>query len=259
LDQRIAETKLQMAKSEEDKINSTRAMILDDVKFILGLPFVNKLELDIKTAREQILGKFSPADVTDDKIRTHSFDLRMLEYEKRLQDKNIALSYVKMLPSFGFTFQTVNSLSSTQQEVNKGAYFYPGVNMSMPLNFWTKGRDVARNYKKMDQLRAQQRAKEYELMASVQKAVSEYVGSNSEFSLSTAQAELSKLQSEQSQYRYKTGQLDFDKFAVDDMAYFDNAQKAAIEKLKRDTALLGLKYINGDLEKQYINVTDWEK
>jgi outer membrane protein TolC len=259
LDVQIAETKLNMAKAEEDKISATRNMIQDDIKFIMGLPFVNKLDMDVKTAKDEVLGGFSPADMADDKIRAYSFDLRMLVYEKRLQEKNIALSYVKMLPTFGFTFQTINSLSSTQQNMNKGALFYPGVNISMPLDLWTKGRDVSRNYKKMDQQVAQGRAKEYELMASVQKALSDYQGASADYNLANSQSELSRLQAEQSQYRYKTGQLDFDKYAADDIKYYDDAQKALIDKLKRDTYMLELKYLNGDLEKQFINVTDWEK
>jgi len=72
LDIRIAETRIQMAKAEDDKINSMRAMVMDDIKFIMGVPFASKLDLDVAAAKKQILGKFSPADVTDEKIRAYS-------------------------------------------------------------------------------------------------------------------------------------------------------------------------------------------
>lgn len=255
----IAETKYQLAKAEEEKIMAMRNMVMDDIKFLLGIPFVSKLDLDVKTAKQQILGNFTPADVTDEKVRTFSFELRMGEYEKSLQKKNIGLSYVKMLPTFNFSFQTVDALSNEQKRLEKGVPFYPGVSFNLPLDYWTKGRDVARQYKKLDQLSASSRTKEYELMASVQKAMSEYLGATSDVNMSKAKAELTRLQDEQSEYRHRTGQIDFDKLVTDRSEYYDYLQKQYVFQLTRDTALLNLKYLSGDLQRQYIDVAAWEK
>ncbi|GAB6037069.1 hypothetical protein JCM15519_16280 [Fundidesulfovibrio butyratiphilus] len=255
----IAETKYQLAKAEEDKILSVRNMVMDDIKFILGIPFVSKLELDVKTAKQQILGNFTPADVTDDKVRNYSFELRMGEYEKSLQKKNIGLSYVKMLPSFNFTFQTVDALSNDQKRLEKGVPFYPGVSFTLPLDYWTKGREVARQYKKLDQLSATSRTKEYELMALVQKGMSEYLSATSDVNMAKAKAELTRLKDEQTEYRHRTGQTDFDTLVTDRSEYYDYLQKQYIFQLNRDTALLNLKHLCGDLQRQYIDVAAWEK
>ena len=260
LDIRIAETKIKMAKAEEDKVESSRAMVLDDVKFIMGVPFINKIDVDVEAAKKQILGNFGVADVTDEKVRAHSFELRLSEYEKSLQKKNIGLSYVKLLPTFGFTFQTVSAFSNTSTSgQNQGFYFYPGLNISMPLDYWTKGRDVARQYKKLDQVYAATKAKEFELLASVQKNLSDYQSTNSDFVLDSSRMELAKLQDEQTEYRYKTGQADYDKFVADRVAYYEAWQKMLLAQVKRDVALLTLKNLTGDLESQYVDVTSWEK
>jgi outer membrane protein TolC len=260
LDVRIAETRVQMTKAEEDKINSMRAMIMDDVKFLLGIPFTHKLELDVAAAKKQILGKFSVADVTDEKIRTNSFDLRIQEYEKNLQRMNIGLSYVKLLPTFGFTFQTVDSLNSSNNTYKSDGFpFYPGINISIPLDYWAKGREISRQYKKLDQAQAGGRAKEFELMVSVQKAMSEYQGTSADLALASSQMELNKLQDEQTEYRHKTGQAEFDKFVTDRFTYFDSRLKMLVEQAKRDTALLTLKHLSGDLQGQYVDVAAWEK
>jgi len=260
LDIRIAETRIQMAKAEDDKINAMRAMVMDDIKFLLGVPFTNKLELDIAAAKQQILGKFTPADVTDEKVRAYSFDLRMQEYEKSLQKKNIGLSYVKLLPSFGFTFQTVDAFNNTSSNAqNNGFPFYPGINISMPLDYWTKGREISRQYKKLDQLQAAAKAKEFEVIVLVQKAMSEYQTTSSDLLLASSKADLAKLQDEQAEYRYKTGQLDFDKLVADRNAYFDAKQQQLLSQVKRDIALLSLKHLSGDLQGQYIDVAAWEK
>ena len=261
LDVRIAETKIKMAKAEDDKVESSRAMVMDDVKFLLGIPFINKLDVNVEAAKKQIMGNFTVADVTDEKVRAHSFELRIAEYEKSLQRKNIGLSYVKLLPTFGFTFQTVSAFSSTTNSStsNSGFYFYPGLNINMPLDYWTKGRDIARQYKKLDQAFAATKAKEFELMASVQKSMTDYQSTNSDLSLESSRMELAKLQSDQTEYRYKTGQTDYDKFVADRAAYFDAWQKMLLAQVKRDVALLTLKNLSGDLENQYIDVTAWEK
>lgn len=260
LDIRIAETRIQMAKAEDDKINAMRAMVMDDIKFLLGVPFTNKLELDVAAAKQQILGKFSPADVTDEKVRAYSFDLRMQEYEKSLQKKNIGLSYVKLLPSFGFTFQTVDAFNNTSSNAqNNGFPFYPGINISMPLDYWTKGREISRQYKKLDQLQAAAKAKEFEVIVLVQKAMSEYQTTSSDLLLASSKADLAKLQDEQAEYRYKTGQLDFDKLVTDRNAFYDARQQQLLQQVKRDIALLSLKHLSGDLQGQYIDVAAWEK
>jgi len=173
---------------------------------------------------------------------------------------NIGLSYVKLLPTFGFTFQTVDAFNNTSTSSNKSGFpFYPGINVSMPLDYWTKGREISRQYKKLDQVFAGARAKEFELMVSVQKAMSEYQSTSADFMLANSQMELNKLQDEQTEYRHKTGQLDFDKLVTDRNAYFDSRQKMLLEQVKRDIALLTLKHLSGDLQGQYIDVAAWEK
>lgn len=259
LDVRIAETRLQVTKAEEEKLTVMRAMIMDDIKFILGVPFTHQLKLDVAKAKQQVLGTFNAVDLNQEKIRANSFDLRMMEYEKRLQQKNIGLSYVKLLPTFGFTFQTVDTFNNSSGYRETGFPFYPGINISLPLDYWTKGREIARQYKKLDQVNATSRAREFELMVSVQKAVSDLQACNSDLNMANSELELSKLKSEQTQYRYKTGQAEFDQLVIDNTDYYTKQQSQLLQQAKRDTALLELKHLNGDLQSQYIDVEAWEK
>ncbi|NMC51023.1 MAG: TolC family protein, partial [Desulfovibrio sp.] len=43
LDVRIAESKINLIKAESDKVRNNRLMLLDDLKFILGVPFIQKI------------------------------------------------------------------------------------------------------------------------------------------------------------------------------------------------------------------------
>jgi len=256
---RMAETKITMAKAEADSVNAQRAQIMNDIKFILGVPFVDKLDLDVANAKQEILGSFGTADVTDDKVRAHSFDLRTAEYEKSLQHKNIGLSYVRLIPSFGFTFQSLDAFVSSTQQVKGQFPFYPGINITMPLDYWTKGRDIARQYTKLDQQQANTKAKVFELMVTAQRAMTDYQSANSDSNLASSRSELARLQNEQTEISYKAGQADFDKVMADRTSYYESQQNMLAQKTKRDLALLALKDLTGDLQKQYIDVTSWEK
>ncbi len=259
LDVKIAETKLSVVRAEEDKIKTTRSMITDDLKFILGVPFIQKVTLDTEDARRQVVGDFNPANVTDETLRSHSFDLKMHEYEKALQRKNIALSYVKFMPSFNFGFQTIDALnSSTSEEKDQGFPFYPYVTFSVPLDWWTKGRDVSRQYKKMGQLASEGKSKEFKLMSEFQQALAELRAANSEVTYAKANMDLAQLQAQQAQYRFENGQVEFDAI-VDAMDnYLAAKQSLLLKELDRDTALLELRYICGDLQDRYINVAVME-
>ncbi len=259
LDVKIAETKLSVVRAEEDKIKTTRSMIMDDLKYILGVPFIQKVTLDTEDARRQVVGDFNPANVTDETLRSHSFDLKMHEYEKALQRKNIALSYVKFMPTFNFGFQTIDALnSSNAEEENDGFPFYPYVTFSVPLDWWTKGRDVSRQYKKMGQLVSEGKSKEFKLMSDFQQALAELRSANSDVAYAKANMDLSQLQAQQAQYRFENGQVEFDGI-VDAMdKYLVAKQTLLVNELKRDTALLELRYIAGDLQDRYINVAVME-
>jgi hypothetical protein len=47
LDVRIAEGKINMAKAECDKMRTNRTVLLDELKFIMGVPFIQKVELNL--------------------------------------------------------------------------------------------------------------------------------------------------------------------------------------------------------------------
>jgi len=259
MDIRMAETRISMVKAEIDSLNAQRAQVTDDIKFIMGVPFANKLDLNVKGAKEEILGSFSAADVTDEKVRGHSFEMRLAGYDKSLQHKNIGLSFVSLLPTFGFTFQTLDSLVGAGQKTKDTFPFYPGINVSMPLNYLTKGRDIARQYNKLDQQRSTAKAKEFELMVTAQKALTDYQAAASDANLANSRMELAKLKDEQTEFHYKTGEVDYDKFVTDRADFYEAWQKMIMGKAKRDLALLALKDMTGDLQKQYIDVSSWEK
>jgi len=251
LDVRIAESKINLIKAESDKVRNNRLMLLDDLKFILGVPFIQKINLDLAEARKQVVASFDPAAVTGETLRDNSYELKIQEYNKSLQKKNITVAYVKFIPTFNFGFQTVDALSSTAKQ--DGLPFYPYVTMSLPLDWWTKGRDVSRQYKKLGQVESEGRTKEFKLVSEFQKAMANLATADADLRYAKAKSDLSQLKLQQTQYRYETGQSEFDAIvsAMDD--YLTSKQDVLFKELNKSTALLDLRFLSGHLQNSYIN------
>ncbi|MFZ5811510.1 MAG: TolC family protein [Thermodesulfobacteriota bacterium] len=251
LDVRIAESKINLIKAESDKVRNNRLMLLDDLKFILGVPFIQKIDLDLGEARKQVVAAFDPAAVTGETLRDNSYELKIQEYNKSLQKKNITVAYVKFIPTFNFGFQTVDALSSTAKQ--DGLPFYPYVTMSLPLDWWTKGRDVSRQYKKLGQVESEGRTKEFKLVSDFQKAMANLATADADLRYAKAKSDLSQLKLQQTQYRYETGQSEFDAIVSAMDEYLTSKQDVLFKELNKSTALLELRFLSGHLQNSYIN------
>ena len=69
LDVRIAEGKINMAKAESDKMRTQKTVLLDELKFIMGVPFIQKVELSLDNFENQVLEDFNPAGISEEKVR----------------------------------------------------------------------------------------------------------------------------------------------------------------------------------------------
>jgi len=260
LDVRIAESKISVAKAEADKMRTSKSVLLDELKFILGIPFVQKVDLVLENAPHQVLEDFNPANVSEEKLRSHSFPVRIHEYEKSLQKKNIALSYIHFLPTFSFGFTSVSTLNTSSYKDGGSSlpFMYPNVTFNMPFDWWTKGRDVSRQYKKMAQLNVEGRNLEYSLMNDFQQALSKLRTANSELKFAETTMDLKKLTVQQAQFRFEAGQAEYDIIVKAMTDYLESRNSMLLKQFDRDAALLEVRAISGDFQDRYINATVME-
>jgi outer membrane protein TolC len=260
LDSRIAETKINMAKAEAEKLRTTKAVLIDELKFLMGVPFVQKVDFSLENASNQVLEDFNPATVTDESLRKHSFALRIQEYEKALQRKNIALSYIHFLPTFSFGFTSVSTLNNTsyKEDTSNLPFMYPNLTLNFPFDWWTKSRDVSRQYKKMAQLNVESRNLEFSVMSQFQQALAKLRSANSDVKFAEQQVELQKLTVQQSQFRFESGQVEYDAMVTAMGAYLDSRQSLMLKQYDRDAAMLEVRCVSGDFQDRYINATVME-
>ncbi len=260
LDVRIAETKINLAKAEAEKMRTSKSVLLDDLKFVMGVPFVQKIELSLADASRQVLEDFNPANVTDESLRKHSFQLRIHEYEKALQKKNIALSYIHFLPTFSFGFTSVSTLNNTSYKDTTSTlpFMYPNLTLNFPFDWWTKGRDVSRQYKKMAQLNVEGQNLEFTLMSQFQQALAKLRSAASEVKFAASSVELQKLTYQQAQFRFESGQAEYDAIVKSMGDYLDTRQTLLMKEYDRDVAMLEVRSVSGDFQDRYINVSIME-
>ncbi len=262
LDVRIAETRVNMAKTEGEKMRTTKAVLLDELKFIMGVPFVQKVDVNLADASRQVLDDFNPANVSDESLRKHSFPLRIHEYEKSLQRKNIALSYIHFLPTFSFGFTSISTLNSSsnayKDDTSSLPFMYPNLTLNFPFDWWTKGRDVSRQYKKMAQLNVEGRNIEFTLMNEFQQALAKLRSANSDVKFAESSVELQKLTTQQAQFRFDSGQAEYDAIVKAMADYLDSRQTLLLKQYDRDVAMLTVRGIAGDFQDRYINASIME-
>ncbi|EHJ48110.1 outer membrane efflux protein [Solidesulfovibrio carbinoliphilus subsp. oakridgensis] len=260
LDVRIAETKINLAKAEGEKMRTSKSVLLDELKFVMGVPFVQKVDLSLANASKQVLEDFNPAGVSDETLRRHSFQLRIHEYEKGLQKKNIALSYIHFLPTFSFGFTSVSTLNSTsyKDDTSSLPFMYPNLTLNFPFDLWTKARDVSRQYKKMAQLNVEGRNLEFTLMSQFQQALAKLRSANSDVKFAASSVELQKLTAQQAQFRFESGQAEYDAIVRSMSEYLDSRQNLLMKEYDRDVAMLDVRSISGDFQDRYINVSIME-
>jgi|GEM_PF-1254973 len=260
LDVSIAETKINLTKAEAEKMRTTKSVLLDELKFILGLPFVQKVDLALANAPRQVLENFNPANVSDESLRKHSFKLRIHEYEKALQRKNIALSYIRFLPTFSFGFTSISTLNNTsyKEDTSTLPFMYPNLTLNFPFDWWTKGRDVSRQYKKQAQLNVEGRNLEFGIMSEFQQALAKLRSANSDVKFSESAVELQKLTTQQAQFRFESGQAEYDAIVKAMGDYLDSRQSLMTKEFDRDSALLEVRSISGDFQDRYINASVME-
>ena len=260
LEVRIAQGKINMAKAETEKLQTNKAVLLDTLKFIMGVPAIEKVELDLARYQRQVLGNFNPADVTEGRLKKHSFALRIKQYEHSLQKKHIALSYIHFMPTFSVGFTSISTLnnSSYKSDNSKIPFMYPNLNFSLPLDWWTKVRDVNRQYKKLSQINIETHNLEFNVSSEFQKAQAKLRASESDLKLAKASADVQKLQVKQAQLRFESGQAEYDAIVAAMDSYLKSQQEVLLKEQDRNTAMLELRFMSGDFQDRYINATVME-
>jgi outer membrane protein TolC len=255
LEVKMAQQQLQVSRGEMEGIALNQKRALSSLRNLLGWPSNQDINPAFSDSRRQVLGSFNPAAVTLEQAKTHSYELKVFEIYKQLQQYNIRLAIAKSLPTIIYTAQTPDPLN---QSSSYGLYV--GFGLEIPVwDGFTRIRNVSRQKTLLKQIGAKKGEKE----SFLEGTWFEYLENDHETSvlLKTAQSleELARLKSHQQEVRYHSGEVPLSAFLESRKEILNAQQNTLRQGLRNDLAVLKLREFTGDLGNTYVDASAWQK
>jgi outer membrane protein TolC len=217
----------------------------------MGVGNQEALSLELHNVREQVLGGFNPTSATEVEARKRSFELRIQELKRELQEKNITLSYTRFLPVLTWGVQTTDPLSGEQES---GLFF--SVGFELPL--WDglkRYHNVLRQKQVMRQVDAEGKTKEISFetrWSAAQRGVADAaVGVD----MAGTQKRLAELRERQVEIGYNAGRISVADFLATRRTLLENQKSMVRQSLEYDKAVLAVRALSGDLVRSYVQTT----
>jgi outer membrane protein TolC len=255
LEVKVAQQELQLALGEEEGIALSLKRALANLRNLLGLPANQDLSVNFRDSQRQVLGNFSPATASLEQAKSRSFEIKILDIQKMLQNYNVSLAIAKIFPTFIFNTQTPDPLS-----VTTGHGLYVGVGLEIPVwDGFKRIRNVSRQKAVLKQIGAQKSDKESSLEDSWQGNLADIHEKQVALKSSQAREELARLKARQKEVMYQSGEVPLSVFLESRKEVLE-AQKATVRNgLMYDMAVLKLRELSGDLGYTYVDANSWQK
>jgi len=255
LEVKMAQQQLQLSRGEQEAIALSEKRALSSLRNLLGWPSNQDFTPAFYDSRRQVLGSFIPATVTLEQAKTSSYELKVYEIYKQLQQYNIRLAIAKSLPTIIYTAQTPDPLS---QSSSSGLYV--GFGLEIPVwDGFTRIRNVSRQKALLKQVGAKKGEKE-NLLEDKWFDILEKIQANS-VALKNAQSleELARLKSQQQEVRYHSGEVPLAAFLDSRNEVLRAKQNTLKRGLDYDLSVLMFRELTGDLGNTYVNASTWQK
>ncbi len=247
----IAEQQLAVVRAEKERMAASRATILEGIRSLIGLkPTDPPLELDPKNARYQVLNDFNPAAATLERAKSNSFELKIQDIKKSLQEKNVTLTYLKYLPHIVWGVQTADPLTGVEAS---GLFFTVG--LEMPIwDAMKRYHDIARQKAVLKQNIAESEIKESDFTIKWREAEQKFKDSSADLRMAEAQERLAASRERQAEISYRAGSQQLPAYLAGKKAGLDAQKDIVAKKLEYDKAVLGLGTLSGDLINHFVSV-----
>jgi outer membrane protein TolC len=255
LEVKMAQQQLQLFRGEQEAIALSEKRALTNLKNLLGWPANQDITLAFYDSRRQVLGSFDPATVTLEQAKTCSYELKVYEIYKQLQQYNIRLAIAKSLPTIIYTAQTPDPLS---QSSSYGLYV--GLGLEIPVwDGFTRIRNVSRQKALLKQVGARKGEKE-DLLDDKWFDIHEKIQEIS-ILMKSAQSmeELARLKSRQQEVRYHSGEVPLSAFLESRIELLKAQRNTSRQVMNYDLNVLKLREFTGDLGNTYVDASAWQK
>lgn len=140
IDLKKAEQLLAKTRAAEEQIAARREIIMLGLKQLLDWPTSQRLELDLASARGQVLGLFDAAALDAEQAYKQSFTRQIKAIMEEIQGWRIVAAKAAYLPALRISVENADPLNTLAAE---GYYLVLGLNWKIWDNF-SRSRDISR-------------------------------------------------------------------------------------------------------------------
>ncbi len=256
LDVQVAAQQMAVARAERERLTDAHRLVLQEMRFFLGIKAGDKLDVDFEDARRQVLGGFDIKSAKLEQARANSIELKIQEVRKALQEWNITLAYAKYIPTLSFSVSTPDIAQSNLD----GRDYYASINASMPL--WegmNRYRNIVRQKKIMKQIEADKEMKEGNLSIKWRTARSKLLNAEIDLKLAGSSEKLARLKEKQSKIRFNSNGRLLSTLLDSRMALIQEQKKVLSKTQNYVEALLAVRHLSGDLFNSHVKVASWKE
>ena len=247
----LAKGQLAVAQAEHEYISAQQSTIMEGLRQFLNLDSSQRLDIDFQVIKHQAVGPRNPADYSLEQARIRSFELKIHELKKELQNYRISQAYAKFVPKLTMGVHQTTDLDATQVD----DYYY---SLSFRMNLWNGFKDVndvSRQKIILNKYENETRLVEIELNTewqTTQRALSE---SEAALKLARLNQEMLGLKERQTEMNYSSNKRLLSGLLDSRIARLE-AQKDSIRKsLDQDKNVLKIRHLSGDLFRSLITVS----
>ena len=255
LEIRIADQKLEISRLERDRIEAERIQIMDNLKAFLGVAPDQALKLNLENLKEQLLGHFSPTNVTVADVKTNSLDLKIQQQMEVISEYDVKLAWARFLPKFNMDVRTVDPID-TDDDDNSGMYTSVGFTWTV-WDWGERWRNVDRKRAGVKKAQVKSNLISLKLGTDWRQEMAMQHRSLATLKVANAQVELAGLQKRQSEISYQAGSQPFPAYLQQIREYFNARKEALYKESEYVQSELDLRNLSGNLYKSYIDANSF--
>ncbi|MFC1884850.1 TolC family protein [Thermodesulfobacteriota bacterium] len=252
----IAAQRLAVIQNQSEKLEITKASILDEFRGFLGVKEGKTINIDSTDASRQVLAEFDPETVSLEQAKDSSFMVSIHKIREKLQDWRITLAYAEYIPKVSFTVKTPDVAQSDLE----GTEFYGAVNAQVPVwEGFKRSRDITRQEKILKQFQSETEIKEGDLSSDWRSTQRKLRNAKISLKLAKSSEKLAGLKVQGTEIGYKSNQKTYSDLLESRIENI-KAQAETMEKTRDlDLALLSIRHLSGDLFGSHVKVEPWEE
>jgi outer membrane protein TolC len=253
LEVKVAAQELEVAKTEQERIKFSQNRTLDNLKAFLGIK-QGELSPDLRDVRRQVLGNFDANAATLEQARTRSWELKINDIKKKLQEYHITVAKTRLLPVFFGGVQSPDPLSLTS---SRDMFFYLGVQVPV-WDGLKRYRDISRQKVLLKEFGSETESKELDLRDKWMSALEDIRSAAAAQQLAQSQEDLARLKERQAEIRYTSGTEPLPVLIDGRKGVLDAKKNVALKSLDYYGAILALRQLSGDLGYRYVDQSSWQ-